>query len=106
MLRELGVTSLDTDLLTFVVGLPWGNPGSTNMIRVTSAAGTGRPYIDLKNSKITSHQYIFSIFVFMSLYIHPVVLRVRILIEFILWPSDYWFDKANPGEIKKFSRDF
>ena len=63
MLRELGVTSMDTDLLTFVVGLPWGNPGSTNMIRVTSAAGTGRPYTNLacsqdsKNSKITSPVY-------------------------------------------------
>ena len=41
ILRELGVTTKDSDLLTFVVGLPWGFPGSTNMIRVTSAAGTG-----------------------------------------------------------------
>eukprot|EP01036_Dinobryon_divergens_P022815 gene22815-31112_t len=58
MLRELGVTTKDSDLLTFVVGLPWGNPGSTNMIRVTSAAGT-----------------------------------------------DFWFDKTNPGEMKKFSKE-
>lgn len=36
----MGFTQRSSDLLTFVAGLPWGNPGSTNMIRVTSAAGT------------------------------------------------------------------
>lgn len=58
MLCDLGFAQRDTDLLTFVVGLPWGTPGSTNMIRVTSASGT-----------------------------------------------DYWFDKANPGSMKKYTQD-
>lgn len=47
-LSSMGFTDRDNDLLTFVVGLPWGTPGSTNMIRVVSAAGTDF-WFDKKN---------------------------------------------------------
>lgn len=36
---EMGYADAETDLLTFTAGLPWGTPGTTNLIRVTAAAG-------------------------------------------------------------------
>jgi pyruvate kinase len=34
-----GFANPDTDIVTVTAGLPWGLPGTTNIIRVTSAAG-------------------------------------------------------------------
>ena len=38
---ELGFADPVCDMLTVTAGLPWGSRGTTNIIRVTSAAGTG-----------------------------------------------------------------
>ena len=38
---DMGFANAMTDMLTIAAGLPWGSKGSTNILRVTSAAGTG-----------------------------------------------------------------
>ena len=38
---EMGFAHPATDMLTVTAGLPWGSRGTTNIIRVTSASGTG-----------------------------------------------------------------
>lgn len=39
LICDYGYADPATDLLTFTAGLPWGTPGTTNLIRVTAAAG-------------------------------------------------------------------
>lgn len=46
---EMGFAAPESDMLTVTAGLPWGSRGTTNIIRVTSAAGTGY-WFDEKNS--------------------------------------------------------
>ena len=38
---EMGFAESTEDMLTITAGLPWGSRGTTNIIRVTPAAGTG-----------------------------------------------------------------
>jgi pyruvate kinase len=52
VLVEHGFADPATDLLTVTMGLPWGTPGTTNIIRVCSAAGP--EYWSDKDGKITN----------------------------------------------------
>jgi pyruvate kinase len=38
---DMGFADPASEMLTVTAGLPWGAKGTTNVIRVTSAAGTG-----------------------------------------------------------------
>jgi len=40
LICEAGFANPLTDLITVTAGLPWGSAGTTNVIRVTAAAGT------------------------------------------------------------------
>mmetsp|Transcript_2844 Transcript_2844/g.4355 ORF Transcript_2844/g.4355 Transcript_2844/m.4355 type:complete len:580 (-) Transcript_2844:159-1898(-) len=41
LITDMGFADPETDVMTVTAGLPWGSPGTTNIIRVTSAKGTG-----------------------------------------------------------------
>jgi pyruvate kinase len=49
---EQGFTDPNKDLLTFTAGLPFGTPGTTNIIRVVSASGPDYWFDENDNSKM------------------------------------------------------